>query len=281
MEDICTRENDELLRIAEECPEKVLTYMRDVFLYHLFLLLPEEIRMKGLEDDPELVADITAGLSEDEITEPGWPYLGQSDIQSRCTAEIGCEFALGAALYPAACGKKSHFLCTQHKSRPCRHTILDLEKSKVIAESEAKNPTVQKGVPPKFEVEDIRNVGGGNLEIEETITIHKIKQNGTYFYLCTDDYETKIGGNPKIEHTAKVNGKAKTDGEVGRVDGKAITYGEDGKAKTDDEARGNNGKADMDGEAQSVNEIDRGSESDEVVAEEGMNRMNEVIGDSS
>jgi hypothetical protein len=82
-----------------------------------FALLPEEIRIRDLEQSPDLQEEITH-LFKDRLPEyPGWPYVEQLEEQDRCYVEVGCTFKLGSGLYTAkGC---DHYVCQAHKWKTC------------------------------------------------------------------------------------------------------------------------------------------------------------------
>jgi sRNA-binding protein len=84
----------------------------------LFAILPEEIRIRDLEESSELQETMTALFADEKLpTTPGWPYLDQLEAQQDCLAAKGCKFKLGSALYKAS--SCDHYLCTKHKKASC------------------------------------------------------------------------------------------------------------------------------------------------------------------
>jgi hypothetical protein len=110
----------------------------------LFVSIPEHIRIRDLEESPDLEDEMTDLFAGYPI-EPGWPYVNQLDFQDRCYGEKGCMFKPGSALYRSK--NCEHYVCQAHKDDGCCKQDKDKEGSLVSQQSPSEKTMEQREAP--------------------------------------------------------------------------------------------------------------------------------------
>jgi hypothetical protein len=110
----------------------------------LFVSIPEHIRIRDLEESPDLEDEMTDLFAGYPI-EPGWPYFNQLDFQDRCYGEKGCMFKPGSALYRSK--NCEHYVCQAHKDDGCCKQDKDKEGSLVSQQSPSEKTMEQREAP--------------------------------------------------------------------------------------------------------------------------------------
>jgi hypothetical protein len=147
MDKIVHRVRGDIIRVANSYASNknmnVTATMLEEIQRALFAILPEDIRIRDLEESPELQEEMIALFADENLPiAPGWPYLDQLEEQQDCLAVKGCKFKLGSALYKAA--SCDHYLCTEHKKSSC--CPIKTEPSKQAEDQESSRASEQ---PPE------------------------------------------------------------------------------------------------------------------------------------
>ena len=98
--------------------ENVTQRLMSEFNHAIFLIIPDEIRIKDMEQSTEFREEMMNVFDEQDPTKPGTPYLGQLEDQDSCYAARNCKFEFGQTLHQCSSCEKN-FVCEKHKNSIC------------------------------------------------------------------------------------------------------------------------------------------------------------------